>query len=216
MFMSRRSLISISLGLTLISALAWGGKNFVMPSAQPAQSYPAHDAHPDENITVGLDPYDMPDKANIFTVKYKDVGYLPIFMVITNDGNQPISLHDVKVQFITVDRTKISPATEDDIYRRISRPTRSGNTIPLPFPKGGKIKGTVGEKAMDEIQNSRFIARAVEPHSSQSGFLFFDVSGISTPLAGAHLYLTGAQDSKGNDLMYFEIPLEKYLSAPTK
>ena len=216
MSMSRRCLIRIALGLTLTSALAWAGKNFVMPAAQPAKSYPAHDAHPDENITVGLDPYDMPDKADIFTVKYKEVGYLPIFMVITNDGDQPVSLHDMRVQFITVDRTKISPATEDDLYRRISRPTKSSNTIPLPFPKSGKIKGTVGEKAMDEIQNSRFIARAVEPHSSQSGFLFFDVSGISTPLAGAHLYLTGAIDSKGNELMYFEIPLEKYLSAPGK
>ena len=211
-----RCLIRLAFGLTLISALAWGAKNFVMPAAQPAKSYPAHDSHPDEKVAVGLDPYDMPDKANIFSVKYKEVGYLPIFMVITNDGDQPVALRDMKVQFITVDRTKISPATEDDLYRRLSRPTRSSNTIPLPFPKGGKIKGTVGEKAMDEIQNSRFIARAVEPHSSQSGFLFFDVSGISTPLAGAHLYLTGAVDSEGNDLMYFEIPLEKYLSTPAK
>ena len=34
------------------------------------------------------------------------------------------------------------------------------------------------------------------------------------PLAGAHFYLTGVRDAKGNELMYFEIPLEKYLSAP--
>jgi hypothetical protein len=44
--------------------------------------------------------------------------------------------------------------------------------------------------------------------------VFFDVSGISTPLAGAHLYLMGLRDGKGNDLMYFDIPMEKYLSAP--
>jgi hypothetical protein len=44
--------------------------------------------------------------------------------------------------------------------------------------------------------------------------MFFDVSGISTPLAGAHFYLTGVRDASGNELMYFEIPLEKYLSAP--
>jgi len=215
MSMSCRNLISIVLGVSLISVPALGAKNFVMPAAQPANSYPAHDAHPEESVTVGLDPYDMPDKADIFTVKYPEVGYLPIFMVITNDGDHPVSLNGMKVQFITVDRTKIAPATEDDLYRRLSRPTKSNNPLPLPFPKG-KIKGTVGEKAMDEIQNSRFIARAVEPHSSQSGFLFFDVSGISTPLAGAHLYLTGALDYKGNELMYFEIPLEKYLSAPSK
>jgi hypothetical protein len=33
-------------------------------------------------------------------------------------------------------------------------------------------------------------------------------------MAGAHVYVTGLHDSKGNELMYFEIPLEKYLSAP--
>ena len=60
------------------------------------------------------------------------------------------------------------------------------------------------------------MAKAVEPHSTQVGFLFFDVSGISVPLAGAHFYLTGVRDARGNELMYFEVPLEKYLSAPAK
>ncbi len=46
--------------------------------------------------------------------------------------------------------------------------------------------------------------------------MFFDVSGISTPLAGASFYLTGVLDAKGNELMYFEIPLEKYLTAPSR
>ena len=67
---------------------------------------------------------------------------------------------------------------------------------------------------MEEIQSAQFGARAVEPHTTQSGFLFFDVSGISTPLAGAHFYLTGVRDSNGDELMYFEITLENYLSAP--
>jgi hypothetical protein len=69
---------------------------------------------------------------------------------------------------------------------------------------------------MEEIQNAQFAAKAVEPHSTQSGFMFFDVSEISTPLAGANFYLTGVRDAKGNELMYFEVPLEKYLSAPAK
>jgi len=32
-------------------------------------------------------------------------------------------------------------------------------------------------------------------------------------LPGAHFYLTGVRDSSGNDLMYFEVPLDKYLEA---
>jgi hypothetical protein len=31
-------------------------------------------------------------------------------------------------------------------------------------------------------------------------------------MAGAHLYVTGVLDSQGQELMYFEIPLEKYLT----
>jgi hypothetical protein len=78
------------------------------------------------------------------------------------------------------------------------------------------VKPAVKQKTRDEVEAAEFNARAVEPHSTQSGFLFFDVSGISNPLAGAHFYVTGLRDAKGDELMYFEIPMEKYLSAPSK
>lgn len=200
--------------LLLSSIVCLAGKHFVMPSAQPAKTYPAHDEHPSEGVTVALDPYDMADKAGIFSVHYSDVGLMPIFLVITNDGNQPVSLSGMKAELITADRTKIPPATEDDIYRRIARPPGNISQNPLPWPK--KAKGSVSKDAMEEVQNAQFAARAVEPHSTQSGFMFFDVSGISAPLAGANFYLTGVHDAKGNELMYFEVPLEKYLSAPAK
>jgi hypothetical protein len=69
---------------------------------------------------------------------------------------------------------------------------------------------------MDEIESSQFAAKAVEPHTTQSGFLFFDVGDIAAPLAGAHIYVTGVNDAKGTELFYFDIPLEKYLSPPQK
>ena len=198
-----------------VCVLCFGGKEFVKPVAKPAVTYPAHDQHTDEGVTVAVDPYDMPDKAQVFTVNYRDEGLLPIFVVITNDGDQPVSLAGMKAQFITVDRTKISPSSGDDIYRRLSHPNTSTSPYPLPFRRK-KVKGAVSKKTADEIEAAHFSAKAVEPHSTQSGFLFFDVGGISTPVAGAHFYLTGVRNAKGDDLMYFEIPLEKYLSAPSK
>jgi hypothetical protein len=72
----------------------------------------------------------------------------------------------------------------------------------------------VNRKTWDEIEQAQFAAEAVEPHSTVRGFLFFDIEDISNPLAGASFYLMGVRDSKGNELMYFEIPMEKYLSAP--
>lgn len=199
--------ILVLCAIFLSSLLAFGGKHFVMPDASPAKTYPAHDEHADEGVTVGLDPYDMAGKAGIFSVHYNEVGFVPIFVVITNDGNQPISLADVRPELVTHDRTKIPRATEDDIYRRIAREPSAPSPNPLPWPK--KAKGPVSQKDRDEIQGAQFAAHAVEPHSTQSGFMFFDVSGISTPLAGAHFYLTGVRDAKGNELMYFEVPLEK-------
>jgi len=204
----------IPVAVLFLSMLCVAAKHFVMPTARPARSYPAHDDHTNEGASVGLDPYDSADKASIFSVHYNEIGFMPIFVVITNDGDQPISLNGSKAELVTHDRTKVPPATDDDIYRRIARPVTGVSTNPLPWPK--KTKGAVSKEAQDEIQNSQFAAKAVEPHSSQSGFMFFDVAGIDAPLAGARFYLTGVHDSRGNELMYFEVPLENYLSAPGK
>jgi hypothetical protein len=198
--------------IALIPLLCLAAKEFVMPQAQPAKTYPAHDAHPMEAVTVAVDPYDLKEKTDLFSVHYSELGFLPIFVVVTNDGNQTVELAGIKAQLVTVNRAKLSPATQEDIARRLTRPSASTNRYPIPFPTK-KVKGGMSKQAIEEIQNAQFVAKAVEAHSSQSGFLFFDVSGISVPLAGANFYLTGVRDAKGNELMYFEIPLEKYLTA---
>jgi hypothetical protein len=208
-------LIALIFGFLILSVIALAAKQFAMPAAQPGKTYPAHDEHADEAVTVALDPYDTADKAGIFSVQYNQIGMLPIFVVVTNDGDQPVSLIDMKAQLVTGDRIKLSPALPDDIERRLSHPTASTNRYPLPFPTK-KVKGGVGAAAREEIENARFGAKAVEPHSTQSGFLFFDVRGISAPLEGAHFYLTGVRNAQGNELMYFEVSLEKYLNGAPK
>ena len=200
--------------IALIPALCLAAKEFVMPQAAPAMTYPAHDQHPMEAVTVAVDPYDLAEKTTIFSVHYSELGFLPIFVIVTNDGNRPLELSGMKAQLVTVNRDKLSPAGQDDIARRLTRPSANTNRYPIPFPTK-KVKGGLSKQAIEEIENARFAAKAVEPHSTQSGFLFFDVSDISVPLAGAHFYLTGVRDAKGSELMYFEIPLEKYLAAPS-
>ncbi len=192
-----------------------------MPGLQPAATYAAHDDHPNERVAIAVEPYDSEQKASIFSVKYRNYGYIPIFFVITNDGDEPVSLVGMKAQLNTKDRSKLLPASIDDLQRRLSRPKRNDrqNTLPIPLPKK-EVKGGVDRKTMDEIEQAQFAARAVEPHSTARGFLFFDASDIENPLAGASFYLVGLKDAKGHELMYFEVPLDKYLrdkylSAPT-
>jgi hypothetical protein len=195
-------------------AISLAAKNFVKPVAQPARTYPAHDDHPAEKVSIAADPYDMPDKSNIFSVDFRQHGFLPVFFVVTNDSDQPVSIANVEVKLVTVNRSKLTPTSPEDIYRHLANPQARTNS-PFPIPQK-KVKGTISKKEMDEIESAQFAAKAVEPHTTQSGFLFFDVGGISAPLAGAHLYVTGVTDAKGSELMYFEIPMEKYLSAPSQ
>jgi len=194
--------------VALVPLLALAAKEFAMPQAQPAKTYPAHDEHPLERMAVAVDPYDLADKAKIFSVQYREIGFVPIFVIVTNDGDQPVELAGMKAQLVTVNRAKISPAAGDDIARRLTRPKANADRYPIPFPTK-KVKGGLSKQAIEEIQNAQFAAKAVEPHSTQSGFVFFDVGGISSPLSGARFYLTRLRDAKGGELLYFEIPFQK-------
>jgi hypothetical protein len=187
-------------------------KNFVKPVAKTAINYPAHDFHRDEKAAIAADPYDTPEKTKIFSTDFAAHGFLPIFFVVTNDGDQPISIANMEIKLITANRSKLTPISTDDLYRRLSNPQSSTRPSPLPLPH--KAKSGISKKEMDEIESSQFAARAVEPHTTQSGFLFFDVGDIPSPLAGANIDITGVRDAKGHELLYFEISVDKYLNAP--
>jgi hypothetical protein len=187
------------------------GKNFVKPVAKNAINYPAHDFHRDEQVAIAADPYDTPEKAKIFSTNFAEHGLMAVFFVVTNDGDQPISIAKMDITLLTANHSKLTPVDTDDLYRRLTNPRM--NTRPSPLPLPSKVKGT-GKKEMDEIAQSQFAARAVEPHTTQSGFMFFDVGGINSPLRGANIDVTGVNDAKGNELMFFEIPVDKYLNAP--
>jgi hypothetical protein len=202
-----RALVVLSVVAAFAVCLA--AKDFVKPVAQPAKTYPAHDDHADEKVAIAADPYDTDEKAKIFSIKFREHGLLPMFFVLTNDGGQPISIARMQVTLTTANGSKLTPISTEDMYRRLSNP-RTNTNAPLPFPiPQAKVKGTIKQKEQDEIESSRFAAKAVEPRTTQSGFLFFDVQDIDAPLAGAHIYVTGVNDARGTELMYFEIPMGK-------
>lgn len=182
-------------------------KAFNPPPAGPASSYPAHETHNNEKVSIALDPFTSTEKAAAFKVKYRDYGFLPIRLIITNDGDTPLMLDDMKIEYITGDREKLQPAVRDDIFRRISRPSkavaRPKVQLPIPVPHG---KDPVGKEARDEVPLAMFAKVPVMPHSTNSGFLFFDVSGISEPEDGAHIYISGIKAGT-QELFYFDIPL---------
>ncbi|HEY3971839.1 MAG TPA: hypothetical protein VGM18_02480 [Candidatus Sulfotelmatobacter sp.] len=205
-----RAAVAVVCAAGLVPAVR-AGKNFVKPVAKAAINYPAHDFHREEKAAIAADPYDNPEKAKVFSVNFAAHGFLPIFFIVTNDGDQPISIASMEVKLITGNHSKLTPIATEDLYRRLSNPQVSTRPSPIPLPH--KVKGTIGQKEMDEIESSQFAARAVEPHTTQSGFLFFDVGGIETVLPGAVIDITGVDDAKGSELLYFEIAMDKYVNA---
>jgi hypothetical protein len=209
--------ISVVVIVAVFALAALAAKEFVMPAAKAAHTYPAHDEHPMEKVTFAVDPYDTQLKIKTFRNDYLKYGFIPLFVIVTNDSDAPIALTNIKVQLNTRDRGRSAPAEDNDVLRRvtntrkISNEASGGQRLPLPFPKAPKSANN--RDTLDELISSRFFAKAIEPHATHAGFLFFDVSGLDDPLRGATLVITGVRGADGNELMYFEVPLTKYLES---
>ena len=208
-FPRRGRLPLIVLVLTFTVAQLWAFKDFVMPRAENAATYPSRDSHPTEKITVAIDLYNTAPKDEIFSTHYLQEGILPVFLVMTNDGDKPISMTKMSAQLVTATRAKLDALNVDDVMRRISHvsasSTNPGRIGSIPIPGGNKNKKA--QQQLDEVNRAKFSAFAVEPHSTQSGFLFFDIQDVRNPTQGAHIYLTGVRDASGSELMYFDIPV---------
>lgn len=195
--------------LLLLTTLVFCEKRFNPPPAGQASSYSLHETHNDEKVTIAIDPCDTPEKAKVFSVNYKGYGIYPVRLVISNDSDKTLMLQDLKIEYITAQRDKIQPASDADIYRRLVRPSKandSGPGIKLPFPTGKKEP--ISKSVRDEYESAQFLSSPVTPHSTNSGYLFFDLMDLDGPHPGAHLYITGIRAGV-QELFYFEIPLEK-------
>ncbi len=182
------------------------------PQAKDAATYPAVDIHQEEHVAIAAEPYNTEEKTKIFRVNYLDHQFLPIRIIITNNGERPISLNDVRINFISAHGDRIPAAEPDDVERRISLRDKTGATIPVgPIHLHTKPKNPNG-KVEQDFSEFEYSALVVEPHTTRAGFLFYDIQGLgSAPLRGAKLMFRQVKDADGKELFYFEIPFDKYL-----
>ena len=183
------------------------------PPPGTADQYPAFERHPADHLAIAVDPYDTPQKTSIFRVDYTSANIIPIRIIITNEGDTPISLNDARIDFITAAGDKVPAAEPRDAERALDRPADPRAKIPIgPIKIGGKGKN-LDKKIEQDFSEFEYGAIAVEPHTTRAGFLFYDLQDLENPLSGAHLELRRIQSSDGRELFAFEIPFNKYLAS---
>ncbi len=201
--------------LTALSAIPSWANDHATPPVQPATTYPDVEVHAKEKVAIAAEPYETRDKEKIFRVDYLAHGVMPIWLVVTNNGDRPISLRDARILFETADGDRIQASEPEDVERLMTRKEREGGKIPLPGPlppihTKPKASNKDIEADFDEFE---YGALVVEPHTTRAGFLFYDISDLDQPLRGAKLYLRELRDADGNQLFYFEVPFNKYLQS---
>jgi hypothetical protein len=199
-------------------AVTAGASNHAAPPVQPATTYPAVEVHDKEHVAIAVEPYDTKEKESIFRVDYLGHGIMPIRLIVTNNGNKPISLKDARILFYTAGGDRIQAADPEDVERLMTRADREGKKIPLPGPFPSiKMKPKASNKEIEQdFDQFEYQALVIEPHTTRAGFLFYDVSQLDHPLEGAKLHLHKLRDADGNELFYFEIPFDTYLKSKSK
>jgi hypothetical protein len=185
------------------------------PPVQPATTFAAVEVHDEEKIAIAAEPYDTKEKESLFKVDYLSHGVMPIRLIVTNNSDRPISLRDARILFQTAAGDRIPAAEPDDVERLMTQKERQGSKIPMPGPIPAiKLKPKASNKEIEaDFDTFEYQALVVEPHSTQAGFLFYDVSELDHPLKGAKLHLHKLRDADGKELFYFEIPFDKYLKS---
>lgn len=213
--MKALGVISLSIFLLALPLPPVAASDHEVPSVQPASSFAAVEVHADENVAIAAEPYDTKEKEAIFRVDYLAHGVMPIRLIVTNNGDKPISLRDARILFQTAAGDRIQAALPEEVERLMTRKERQGGAIPLPGPLPKiKLKPKASNKDIEaDFNQFEYGALAVEPHTTRAGFLFYDVSQLDHPLSGAKMHLHAIRNSEGHELFFFEIPFDKYLKS---
>jgi len=187
------------------------------PPVKPASEYLVFDAHPNEHVTVAADPCLDPKACDFFRLPYIQHGFVPIRVIFSNDSDKPLTLDDVRIQFISANHDIIPAATLEDINRRLFS-TRSAMGTKVPLIPITIHHTPVDKKVTEDDADFGFQTTTVNPHSNLAGYLFYDIRELEDPaLRHAELYLKQIHTVDGKQQLFaFSIPFDKWLDAQPK
>lgn len=194
------------------TAMPLSAKQHKIPTPKNASAYPCHDEH--VSVVVAAEPYNTTEQGKLFRVPYVKNGFMPIYLVVTNNSDEAISLDQARIDFISAERDRIAAAVPGDVERRMTHLHGPGAPIPLPapLPPLRRKPKTPDKKIEQDFDDFEYSAATVPPHSTRAGFFFYDVQGLGpTPLKGARLTVRDIRTASGKELFTFEIPFDNYL-----
>lgn len=214
-FYPRKTLLLAVLACSVLGALQdASAADRKAPPAKPATLYAAFDTHAAEHVTIAADPCDEPKNCSFFRLEYVQHGFIPVRVIVTNDGDAALSLDDARMQFISANNDKIPAATEEEINRRLFS-TKSAMGTKIPMIPLTIHHAPVDKKITEDEADFGFNGTVVNPHSTLAGYLFYDIRGLDDPaLKHAELYLKEIHTlDRKQQLFAFTIPFDKWLAA---
>jgi hypothetical protein len=189
-----------------------GGKKIDPP--KPANQYVAFDSHPQEHVSVAIDPCTEVRSCDFFRLPYIRHSMIPVRVIITNDSDSALDLSQARMQFIARDGEKYPAANLDDLNRRLfstkAAVGRKVPIVPIPIPIHHP---PVDKKITQDDDDFGFKTTTVAAHSTIGGYLFYDIKDLEDPaLKGAEIYVKMIHTAGGKELFAFSIPFDKWLN----
>lgn len=177
----------------------------------PAKQYPMHDEHAKEKVTIAAEPGDTKETEPDTRLDYFHHGFMPVRIIVTNDGDVAISLEDARIHFVAGDNTVIPAATDEELERRLFSKKSSQTTIPMPMPIPSITihHPPVDQKIVADEHDFGFATTTVPPHETVAGYLYYDTRNIDDPvLSHAEIEVRSVHPVGSTKEFYaFEIPL---------
>lgn len=200
-----RCLVALAIAMICVSPLPAKYKIKEI-KVKPAREYPAHQDF--QKITIAADPCDTEEKTiELFdTDKLHKKQIMPVLLVIENNNDFAIRLHEKGIFFVASDDTNFPAMSYVDVLLHISmrKPLTSIST------RREVLIHSVGNKEMVmDFEHKAFGEKLIAPHSSDYGVVFFPLPE-EEDLAGTRLYLPGVYNvTEDEEMMFFEFELAK-------
>lgn len=195
----------VSLIFVFGSSLLWAKYKVRDIQVKPAKQYSAHQDF--QNIVIAAHPCETEDKTlELFdTDKLHRKGILPVLVVVENNNDFAIRIHERDIFFVDQEGTNHPsiPYPQVLLHITLKKPLSDYSTRPELL-----VRQVVDKKMIMDFEHKAFGEKLVAPGSSDYGVLFFWLPEEGD-LAGRRLYIPEILDvTNGAQLMFFEFEVE--------